>query len=155
MLSAAAANKREIRREESEARKCRWESFIAVPILNAVWLPDQRKPRGCVPFQMPTILAPPLGRIRAARELSLHRADAELEHSLMSRRLLQGLDMSRDKIEKRMSRLEAMQQLERLLQELKDGRVSVGRKVQRLPASDEVDFLADLNDDCLRLELRW
>jgi len=63
--------------------------------------------------------------------------------------------MSRDRIEKRMSRLEAMQQLERLLQELKDGRVSVGRKVQRLPASDEVDFLAELNDDCLRLELRW
>ena len=62
--------------------------------------------------------------------------------------------MSRDRIEKRMSRLEAMQ-LERLLQELKDGRVSVGRKVQRLPASDEVDFLAELNDDCLRLELRW
>ena len=63
--------------------------------------------------------------------------------------------MSRDRIEKRMSRLEAMEQLARLLQELKDGRVSVGRKVQRLPASDEVDFLADLNDDRLRIELRW
>ena len=63
--------------------------------------------------------------------------------------------MSRDRIEKRMSRLEAMEQLARLLRELKDGRVSVGRKVQRLPASDEVDFLADLNDDRLRIELRW
>jgi hypothetical protein len=63
--------------------------------------------------------------------------------------------MSLERIEKRMSRLEAMEQLERLLQELKDGRVAVGRKVQRLPPSDEVDFLADLNDDRLRLELRW
>jgi hypothetical protein len=63
--------------------------------------------------------------------------------------------MSLDRIEKRMSRLEAMERLDRLLQELRDGRVSVGREAQRLPASDEVDFLAELNDDCLRLELRW
>lgn len=63
--------------------------------------------------------------------------------------------MAVDRIKKRMSRLEAAAQLERLLQELKDGRVSVGRRVQRLPASDQVDVLAELDDDCFRLELRW
>ena len=63
--------------------------------------------------------------------------------------------MAIDRIKKRMSRLEAAAQLERLLQELKDGRVSVGRRIQRLPASDQVDVLAELDDDCLRFELRW
>ena len=63
--------------------------------------------------------------------------------------------MAVDRIKKRMSRLEVAAQLERLLQELKDGRVSVGRRVQRLPASDQVDVLAELDDDCFRLELRW
>ena len=63
--------------------------------------------------------------------------------------------MALDRIKKRMSRLEAADQLERLLQGLKDGRVSVGRRVQRLPASDQVDVLAELGDDCFRLELRW
>ena len=64
-------------------------------------------------------------------------------------------EMSVDRIEKRLSRVEAADQLARLVQELKDGRVSVGRKALRLPASDQVDLLAELDDDCLRLELRW
>jgi amphi-Trp domain-containing protein len=63
--------------------------------------------------------------------------------------------MAIDRIKKHFTRTEAADQLAQLAQQLRDGRVSLGRKAKRLPASDEVELLAELEEDSLRVELRW
>ena len=63
--------------------------------------------------------------------------------------------MSANKVKRRLTRMEAVEQLTQLIQQLKDGRVSLNGRASRLPASDELEFAADLQDDTLRVELRW
>jgi hypothetical protein len=46
-------------------------------------------------------------------------------------------------------------QLAQLLQQLRDGRITLGRRTKRLPASDELEFSANLDEDSLKLELKW
>jgi amphi-Trp domain-containing protein len=63
--------------------------------------------------------------------------------------------MALDRIKKRLTRVEAADQLAQLAQELRDGRISLGRKARRLPASDELEFSANLEEDRLEVELKW
>jgi len=63
--------------------------------------------------------------------------------------------MAASSTDKHVTRPEAADRLAQLVQQLRDGRVSVGRQVRRLPASDELHFLTELEDDGLRIEIRW
>jgi amphi-Trp domain-containing protein len=63
--------------------------------------------------------------------------------------------MALDRIKKRLTRVEAADQLAQLAQELRDGRISLGRKARRLPASDELEFSANFEEDRLEVELKW
>ena len=63
--------------------------------------------------------------------------------------------MSTNKVKGRLTRTEAVDQLTQLIQQLKDGRVSLNERASRLPASDELEFAAHLEDDRLRIEIRW
>jgi hypothetical protein len=63
--------------------------------------------------------------------------------------------MSANKLKRRLTRTEAVQELTHILQQLKDGRVSLNGKASRLPASDQLEFAAVLEDDRLRVELTW
>jgi hypothetical protein len=63
--------------------------------------------------------------------------------------------MTTDKINKRLTRAEVVEQLAQLLQQLRDGRIALGRRTRRLPASDELEFSANLDEDSLKLEIKW
>ena len=63
--------------------------------------------------------------------------------------------MATDRINKRLTRAEVVEQLAQLLQQLRDGRIALGRRTRRLPASDELEFSANLDEDSLKLELKW
>ena len=64
--------------------------------------------------------------------------------------------MATDRINKRLTRAEVVEQLAQLLQQLRDGRIALGRRTtRRLPASDELEFSAHLDEDSLKLELKW
>jgi hypothetical protein len=63
--------------------------------------------------------------------------------------------MATDRINKRLTRAEVIEQLAQLVQQLRDGRIALGRRTRRLPASDELEFSANLDEDRLKLELKW
>jgi hypothetical protein len=63
--------------------------------------------------------------------------------------------MTTDKINKRLTRAEVVEQLAQLLQQLRDGRIALGRRTRRLPASDELEFSANLDEESLKLEIKW
>jgi hypothetical protein len=63
--------------------------------------------------------------------------------------------MATDRINKRLTRAEVVEQLAQLLQQLRDGRIALGRRTRRLPASDELEFSASLDEDRLKIELKW
>lgn len=52
--------------------------------------------------------------------------------------------MPANKVKRRLTRTEAVEQLTQLIQQLKDGRVSLNGRASRLPPSDELEFAATL-----------
>jgi amphi-Trp domain-containing protein len=63
--------------------------------------------------------------------------------------------MTTDKITKRLTRAEVVNQLAQLVQQLRNGRITLGRRTRRLPASDELEFSANFDEDRLEIELKW